>query len=666
MSDLRFELLPPDELVNVARKYFEENELGEVVTKEEFILGVLAFQNQHAIDSLKHEELDPNSPLRPLQMMTRPQEASIEMFFNGTYDGNKEPNIIKKFVFGVIDICINPFQPHGNGRSNWDHIKALTSAQWIIICTCALASIAQGWDQSSMNGANISWQEPLGLDRNRPNQWIWVFGCMNAAPFFSGALIGSLISDPLINEGAFGRRWAIIFGGFFSTVSVLIPIWIQNWQSFLSTRVLLGIGYALKKIPNWFIHADYKNRMGAKASVVPIYISEIAPFEIRGMLTMGWQLFDTLGIFLGSLANFIIYKMEESNPDWRAMIALSFIPALLFLSLAIFCVESPRWLLKHGNSREALRALIRLHDLPSPIIACGELYYTFYRLKKEEIKYFRKLSEHPWYKGRLDAGKDRGKDVRRKSSHVLGSETQNQIINRANDYDLGPIQEASARSFEPIGVNSIALPDSVSSYTKLKKATFRERLYLLFLVQRIKNALHASICVMLAQQACGINILAFMSSIIIAKHMNNPTNSSGSHEKLDALILLDDEKKKALTFSLIFGAINHVGTWIAIPLIDRKGRRALLKISFPLMITFLSVAGFSLLIDDQKSRLVLFEVSTLFFTAAFSVGEGPAAFVIPAEVFPLIVRELGMSQATSLRYLLISSGLLFLASPFLL
>lgn len=147
---------------------------------------------------------------------------------------------------------------------------------------------------------------------------------------------------------------------------------------------------------------------------------------------MGWQLFDTLGIFLGSLANFIIYKMDESNPDWRAMIALSFIPALLFLSLAIFCVgmkpsgllnsrlrtnvESPRWLLKHGNSREALRALIRLHDLPSPIIACGELYYTFYRLKKEEMKYFRKLSEHPWYKGRLDAGKDRGKDERRKSS----------------------------------------------------------------------------------------------------------------------------------------------------------------------------------------------------------------------------------------------------------
>jgi hypothetical protein len=47
-------------------------------------------------------------------------------------------------------------------------------------------------------------------------------------------------------------------------------------------------------------------------------------------------------------------------------------------------LESPRWLLKRNNYQEALKALILLHDLPSPIIACGELYAIFRRLEAEE------------------------------------------------------------------------------------------------------------------------------------------------------------------------------------------------------------------------------------------------------------------------------------------
>lgn len=85
------------------------------------------------------------------------------------------------------------------------------------------------------------------------------------------------------------------------------------------------------------------------------------------------------------------------------MIGISSVPALMFLTLALFCnglspqhsslnlyflliddLESPRWLLKKNNYQEALKALILLHDLPSPIIACGELYVIFRRLEAEE------------------------------------------------------------------------------------------------------------------------------------------------------------------------------------------------------------------------------------------------------------------------------------------
>jgi len=40
---------------------------------------------------------------------------------------------------------------------------------------------------------------------------VLVFSWLNAAPFFSGALVGSLITDPLVNEGALGRYQPIIY-----------------------------------------------------------------------------------------------------------------------------------------------------------------------------------------------------------------------------------------------------------------------------------------------------------------------------------------------------------------------------------------------------------------------------------------------------------------------
>lgn len=127
-------------------------------------------------------------------------------------------------------------------------------------------------------------------------------------------------------------------------------------------------------------------------------------------MSMCWQLFDTLGILTGSVVNYIVYSYTQSKPNWRIMISLSGIPALLFLTLILFCVgklststlqrsllthheESPRWLVKKNRYKQALGALITLHQLPSPIIACGELYMIFRRLEAEEREYLGKLYE---------------------------------------------------------------------------------------------------------------------------------------------------------------------------------------------------------------------------------------------------------------------------------
>jgi MFS family permease len=70
-----------------------------------------------------------------------------------------------------------------------------------------------------------------------------------------------------------------------------------------------------------------------------------------GMLVGCWQLFDTLGILLGSVANLATFLSDRKTPDWRLMIALPFVPAIMFLTLIPFCVGKPLHLKLFDSSK---------------------------------------------------------------------------------------------------------------------------------------------------------------------------------------------------------------------------------------------------------------------------------------------------------------------------
>ncbi|KAG5984132.1 hypothetical protein E4U55_005931 [Claviceps digitariae] len=153
----------------------------------------------------------------------------------------------------------------------------------------------------------------------------------------------------------------------------------------------------------------------------------------------------------------------------------------------------------------------------------------------------------------------------------------------------------------------------------------------LFTIPRVRRATWASGIVMIAQQMCGINIIAFYSSTIFKQ--------SG----------IDDYT--ALWASFGFGLINFIFAWPAIWTIDTFGRRALLLFTFPNMFWTLLVAGLCYLIDDgiehSTARIATVATFTYLFAAFYSPGEGPVPFMYSAEVFPLSHREIGMSWAVA-------------------
>ncbi|KAF3002955.1 hypothetical protein E8E13_004127 [Curvularia kusanoi] len=143
------------------------------------------------------------------------------------------------------------------------------------------------------------------------------------------------------------------------------------------------------------------------------------------------------------------------------------------------------------------------------------------------------------------------------------------------------------------------------------RSNYFQRCIELFTIPRVRRATLASFVVMIAQQMCGINIIAFYSSTIFRQ--------AGASER------------EALIASFGFGLVNFVFAWPAIWTIDTFGRR---RLCF-------------LIPQSSPAHLGLIAMFIYIFAAFYSPGEGPVPFTYSAECFPLTHREVGMGWAVA-------------------
>ncbi|GFZ45708.1 hypothetical protein JCM24511_03437 [Saitozyma sp. JCM 24511] len=155
----------------------------------------------------------------------------------------------------------------------------------------------------------------------------------------------------------------------------------------------------------------------------------------------------------------------------------------------------------------------------------------------------------------------------------------------------------------------------------------RNRLWEMFSIGRNRRAVLGSTIVMFGQQFCGVNALVYYTASIFT--------AAGFSET------------SALLASFGLGLINFLFAIPAIFTIDRFGRRPLLLITFPLMSILLLFTGLCFLIPDEKARTGCVALGIYLYAMAYSPGEGPVPFTYSAEVYPLYIRELGMSLATA-------------------
>lgn len=138
-----------------------------------------------------------------------------------------------------------------------------------------------------------------------------------------------------------GRRPMLIISSALYFLSGLVMLWSPNVYVLCLARLLDGFG------------------VGLAVTLVPLYVSETAPSEIRGSLNTLPQFSGSAGMFLSYC---MIFGMSLSpSPSWRLMLGLLSLSSLVYFGLTVFYLpESPRWLVSKGKMLNAKRVLQRL------------------------------------------------------------------------------------------------------------------------------------------------------------------------------------------------------------------------------------------------------------------------------------------------------------------
>ncbi len=222
-----------------------------------------------------------------------------------------------------------------------------------ITLVATLGGLLFGYDTAVISGAEKSIEayliRPLGLNS-------LIHGATVSSALI-GCILGGIISGLLSNH--WGRKKTLIFASLLFFVSALGSGYPEAFfftkgepsitllLTFNFYRVIGGIG------------------VGLASAVSPMYISEIAPANIRGRLVS----FNQFAIIFGMLVVYFVnwgialgQSIEWINDiGWRYMFLSESIPAALFGILLFFVPETPRYLLLSNKDEKAQSVLKKLY-----------------------------------------------------------------------------------------------------------------------------------------------------------------------------------------------------------------------------------------------------------------------------------------------------------------
>jgi sugar porter (SP) family MFS transporter len=396
----------------------------------------------------------------------------------------------------------------------------MNSKLFRISLTAALSGFLFGFDTVVISGANLPIKE---LWDTSP----WFHGTFIMSMALWGTVIGSLLGG--IPCDRFGRKKTLFWIGILYAASALGSGIATDPYMFSFFRFIGGLG------------------VGASSVAAPIYISEISSPENRGKLGGMYQFNLVLGILIAFISNYLLQGFGGDS-DWRWMLGVEAIPALIYTLLVISIPNSPRWLvLQKGDDEGALKTL--------------KLIYT---------------------------------------------------------------DEQAHKKLDDIKIHN---PVSATK-EKLFSGNYKTPLILAFLIAFFN-------------QLSGINFVLYYAPEILER------------AGLAA--------QESLFSSISIGIVNLLFTFVGVWLIDRLGRKQLMKIGSIGYIISLGMVGWCFYTGASSVLLLTF---ILVFIASHAIGQGAVIWVFISEIFPNKVRAFGQSWGTGTHW--IFAAIITLITPIFL
>jgi len=195
----------------------------------------------------------------------------------------------------------------------------------------SLGGLLFGFDTAVISGAEKTIQQLFNLD----GFWHGFTVAIALIGTLAGALMAGKPADTL------GRKKSLLVIALLYTLSALGSALTHSWVGFLIYRFIGGIG------------------VGASSVIGPMYIAEIAPARMRGLLVTTFQLNIVSGILLSYFSNYWIAQLI-THDAWRWMLGAICVPSVIFFVLIFFIPDSPRWLVLKNKLDKAKQVLLKI------------------------------------------------------------------------------------------------------------------------------------------------------------------------------------------------------------------------------------------------------------------------------------------------------------------
>lgn len=166
------------------------------------------------------------------------------------------------------------------------------------------------------------------------------------------ATFAMMISGPISDRT--GRKPVLQVAALLFAISAIASALAPSFQLLVVARMIGGLG------------------VGAALIIAPMYIAEMSPPRLRGRMVSFNQFNIVIGISVAFFSNYLILTLGQSDSalsetlrlaewNWRWMLGIEALPAVVYFFALMMVPESPRWLVMQGKEDEARIVLERFN-----------------------------------------------------------------------------------------------------------------------------------------------------------------------------------------------------------------------------------------------------------------------------------------------------------------